>query len=40
VNNEIFATEIIRSMIGSIGLILAIPITTLISVFILFRAEK
>jgi uncharacterized membrane protein len=40
VNNEIFATEIIRSMIGSIGLILAIPITTLISVFILFRTEK
>ena len=36
-NNEIFATEIIRSMIGSIGLILAVPITTLISVVVLFR---
>ena len=36
-NNEIFATEIIRSMIGSIGLILAVPITTLIAVAVLFR---
>nr|MBP7006918.1 YibE/F family protein [Candidatus Paceibacterota bacterium] len=30
-NGEIFATEIMRILIGSIGLILAVPITTLIS---------
>jgi uncharacterized membrane protein len=30
-NSEIFATEIIRILIGSIGLILAVPITTLIA---------
>ncbi len=35
INTEIFATEIIRIMIGSIGLVLAIPITTLISVWFL-----
>lgn len=32
-NREVFATEIIRTLIGSIGLVLAVPITTLISVF-------
>lgn len=31
-NQEMFATEIIRIMIGSIGLVLAVPITTLLSV--------
>lgn len=31
VNSEIFATEIIRILIGSIGLILAVPLTTLIA---------
>lgn len=31
-NREIFATEIVRIMVGSIGVILAVPITTLISV--------
>jgi uncharacterized membrane protein len=36
-NREVFATEIIRTLVGSIGLVLAVPITTLISVFILFR---
>ena len=35
VNKENFATEIVRTMIGSIGLVLAVPITTLISVFML-----
>ncbi len=35
VNREIFATEIIRTMIGSIGLVLAVPITTFISVWML-----
>lgn len=31
-NSEVFATEIIRILIGSIGLVLAVPITTLIAV--------
>lgn len=31
-NREIFATEIVRIMVGSIGVILAVPITTVISV--------
>jgi uncharacterized membrane protein len=35
VNQELFATEIIRMMIGSIGLILAVPITTLVAVYML-----
>lgn len=30
-NNEIFSTEIVRILIGSIGLILGVPITTLIA---------
>lgn len=34
-NSEIFATEIVRILIGSIGLILAVPITTLIASYIL-----
>ncbi|MDB5238089.1 MAG: hypothetical protein JWM46_359 [Candidatus Kaiserbacteria bacterium] len=32
INREIFATEIVRILIGSIGLVLAVPITTFISV--------
>lgn len=35
-NNEIFATEIVRILIGSIGLVLAVPITTLISSYVLY----
>lgn len=31
-NREIFATEVVRIMVGSIGVILAVPITTIISV--------
>ncbi|MES2060055.1 MAG: YibE/F family protein [Patescibacteria group bacterium] len=34
-NREIFSTEIIRILIGSIGLVLAVPITTFISVLML-----
>lgn len=34
-NQEIFATEIIRMIVGSIGLVLAVPITTLISIWVL-----
>jgi uncharacterized membrane protein len=36
-NREIFATEILRTMIGSIGLVIAVPITTLIAVMMLMR---
>lgn len=35
INKEIFATEIVRTMVGSIGLVLAVPITTLIAVWML-----
>lgn len=35
VNREMFATEIIRALIGSIGLVLAVPITTMIAVIML-----
>ncbi len=35
VNQEVFATEIIRTIVGSIGLILTVPITTLLAVYIL-----
>jgi uncharacterized membrane protein len=37
VNTEIFATEIVRIMIGSIGLVLAVPITTLVAVLMLVK---
>lgn len=40
INREVFATEIIRILIGSIGLILAVPITTLLSVLILIKKEE
>lgn len=40
INSEVFATEIIRILIGSAGLILAVPITTLIASHMLHnRAE-
>ena len=34
-NREIFSAEIVRVLIGSIGIILAVPITTLVSVYLL-----
>ncbi|MES2023885.1 MAG: YibE/F family protein [Patescibacteria group bacterium] len=40
VNREIFSTEIIRALIGSIGLVLAVPIVTLLSVYMLIKKEK
>lgn len=36
-NREIFASEIVRTLVGSIGLILAVPVTTLISVWMLVK---
>ena len=35
INSELFATEIVRILIGSIGLILAVPVTTLIASYML-----
>lgn len=35
INQEIFATELVRMMVGSIGLILAVPVTTLIAIWLL-----
>ncbi len=40
VNREIFATEIVRILIGSIGLILTVPITTAISVWMLLPKRR
>ena len=36
-NSELFATEIVRILIGSTGLVLGVPITTAIAVYILSR---
>lgn len=38
-NRELFATEIIRTLVGSIGLILAVPITTFVTVLILTKTK-
>lgn len=35
-NKEVFAAEIIRTLVGSCGLVLAVPITTYLAVLILF----
>lgn len=35
INREIFATEIVRTIIGSIGLILAVPFTTLAALYLI-----
>jgi uncharacterized membrane protein len=43
-NREIFATELVRALVGSIGLVLTVPITTFLAVWILYgrhdRAES
>ncbi|MBU3669021.1 MAG: YibE/F family protein [Candidatus Taylorbacteria bacterium] len=40
INRENFATEIVRTIVGSIGLILAVPITTYISTLILVKPHR
>ena len=35
VSQELFATEIVRTIVGSIGLVLTVPITTLLAVYLL-----
>lgn len=39
-NREIFATEIVRILIGSISLILAVPITTFIATLLLMKKDQ
>jgi uncharacterized membrane protein len=39
INSELFATEIIRILIGSIGLVLAVPITTLVASYMLIHMK-
>jgi len=36
INRELFATEIVRILVGSIGLVLAVPITTAVAVHMLY----
>ncbi|HYF13273.1 MAG TPA: YibE/F family protein [Candidatus Paceibacterota bacterium] len=40
INQELFATEILRTVIGSIGIILAVPITTAIAVWMLYKKSR
>lgn len=40
VNREIFAAEIVRSFVGSIGLILTVPITTLLAAWFLRNTKE
>jgi len=40
INREIIATEIVRTLVGSTGLILAVPIATLLAVYVYKRNEK
>lgn len=35
INQDLFATELVRIMVGSIGIILAVPVTTLVAVYML-----
>ncbi len=40
INRDVFATEIVRTIVGSIGLIIAVPITTYVAVYILDKKYK
>jgi len=40
INREIFATEIVRILVGSIGLVLAVPITTFVAVRMLVARSR
>lgn len=40
INNEIFATEIARTIVGSIGLILTVPITTFLAVYFVDKLKN
>ena len=38
-NEEIIAVEVVRTLIGSVGIVLTVPITTAIAVWLLTRAS-
>lgn len=38
-NREIFATELVRTLVGSIGIVLAVPVTTAVAVRMLVKRE-
>jgi uncharacterized membrane protein len=40
VNREMFATEIVRAIVGSLGILLAVPIATLAAIFLLTRKSS
>jgi len=40
INYEIIATEVVRTLVGSIGLILAVPITTIIAAIVATQKKK
>ncbi len=40
VSQELFATEIVRTIVGSIGLVLTVPITTLLAVYLLKKHKE
>lgn len=40
INYELVASEIVRTLVGSVGLVLAVPITTVLASFFLTRGKK
>lgn len=40
INREVFASEVIRTLVGSIGLVMAVPITTFLAVVVLVKVNK
>ncbi|MAZ41065.1 hypothetical protein CL654_03025 [bacterium] len=40
INRELFATEIVRTIVGSIGLILAVPLTTLAALYLVKEGKE
>jgi uncharacterized membrane protein len=40
VNREVFATEIVRAAVGSIGIVLAVPIATVVALWLLTRSSS
>ena len=40
INREVFSAEIVRGVVGSIGLVLAVPITSLLSVLMLVKKKE
>ena len=38
-NSEVVAVEVVRALVGSIGIVAAVPITTLVATFLIVRAD-